>query len=426
MITTGLDHQTKSAEFRRSLKYVPHFSKAESLVLNLIRKEQTLSRMDLVELTEFSRSKVSGCINSLQTKEFVIESGISNNTGGRRSVLFSLNGDKGLLFGADLGATSLDLIITDLNGMQLWRYAEPITIKDGPIKTLDRICDLFETQLDEADLTNKPILAFGVGVPGPVDFKRGMVVSPPIMPGWDRFPIIEYLHKRFPDTLIAVDNDVNIMALGEIVQGNGVGEENIIFVKIGTGIGAGITCEGRIYRGTCGCAGDIGHICVDKNGPLCPCGNLGCLEVVAGGAAIAEKALQAILDGKSTILKKYYDANNQRITAVDIGNAAKEGDEISIEIIRESGELIGSVLASLVNFYNPSMVVIGGGVSKIGNILLSSIRQSILKRSLPLSTKDLKIVFSKILDDAGVFGAVNLGLDLLLSHGMQKSKILAH
>ena len=189
----------------------------------------------------------------------------------------------------------------------------------------------------------------------------------------------------------------------------------MIFVKIGTGIGAGIICEGKIYRGANGCAGDIGHIGVNKSGSLCPCGNQGCLETVAAGPAIAERASLAAQAGKSPILLKYYERNGNILGAEDVGKAAREGDALSIEVIRESGEYVGVVLASLVNFYNPEMIVIGGGVSNFGNILLSSVRQTVLHRSLPLATRDLEIVFSEIGPDAGVIGAVNLAMDYMFS-----------
>ena len=172
--------------------------------------------------------------------------------------------------------------------------------------------------------------------------------------------------------------------------------ENLIFVKIGTGIGAGIICMGEIYRGTNGCAGDIGHISVMKDGPLCPCGNTGCLEVMAAGPAIAERGVKALLDGKSAILSKFYELNRGKLRAEDVGLAAAEGDPVSFEIIRGSGKMIGDVLAGLVNFYNPGLIVIGGGVSNIGNLLLSSIRQAILFRSLPLATRDLRVGFSAL------------------------------
>ena len=255
----------------------------------------------------------------------------------------------------------------------------------------------------------------GIGVPGPVDFSNGMVVSPPIMPGWDRYPVIQTVQQWFPSANVVIDNDVNVMALGELNQGAGQGVDNLIFVKIGTGIGAGIISHGKIYRGASGCAGDIGHISISKTGPLCSCGNKGCLEALAGGPAIAERALSAAQAGNSPILLKYYQQNGEKLTAEDVGNAAREGDPLSIEIIRESGQMVGDVLASLVNFYNPDMIVIGGGLSNLGNLLLSSIRQAVLNRSLPLATRNLDIVFSSICEDAGVIGAVNLAMDYIFT-----------
>jgi glucokinase-like ROK family protein len=255
------------------------------------------------------------------------------------------------------------------------------------------------------------LCSIGIGVPGPVDFKRGTLVSPPIMPGWDRFPIIPTIQSHFPSANVVVDNDVNVMAIGEKFWGAGKDFENLIFIKIGTGIGAGIVCRGEIYRGTNGCAGDIGHICVSKSGPICLCGNAGCLEAMAAGPAIAEQGRSAALEGKSQILLKLYETNGGRLRAEDVNRAAIEGDPVAIEIIRGSGQMIGDVLAGLVNFFNPGLIVIGGGVSNIGNILLSSIRQTILKRSLPLATRDLRVVFSATGQGAGITGAMALAID---------------
>ena len=255
-----------------------------------------------------------------------------------------------------------------------------------------------------------PLVGIGMGVPGPVDFAVGTVVSPPIMPGWDRYPIIDTVQQWFPAVSVVVDNDVNVMALGEFTLGMAQGVENLIFVKIGTGIGAGVICERRIYRGSSGCAGDIGHICIDKEGPVCPCGNKGCLEKIAAGPAMAERALEAARRGESPRLLEAFERNGSRLQAEDVGQAAREGDAVALRVIRESGERIGEVLAALVNFYNPEMIVIGGGVSNLGDLLLSSIRQAILGRSLPLATRNLQIVFSSIGAQAGLFGGISLAL----------------
>lgn len=390
-------------------------TESEKSLLDSIRRYGELSKADLVSFTDYSRTKITSCINSLLDKNIIVANTVTEYTGGRHSKKFRLNGDYGLVAGVDIGATSIDLGIADFSGKLLARYFEPSSVKDGPIVVLGRVCSLAEKMLKEHRLNSDKLSGIGIGVPGPVDYPVGTLVSPPIMPGWDRFPIIQTIQQWFPSSNVVVDNDVNVMALGEIYQGAGKGVDNLIFIKIGTGIGAGIVCEGRIYRGSSGCAGDIGHIGVDKNGPMCYCGNRGCLEAVAAGPAIVERSLQAAQAGKSPILLSYYEKKGNVLTTEDVGNASREGDTLAIEVIRQSGQYIGDVLAGLVNFYNPGMIVIGGGVSNLGNLLLSSIRETVLHRSLPLATRDLLIVFSEIGPDAGVTGAFNLAIDDMLS-----------
>jgi len=388
---------------------------AEKELVDLIRRHGNLTKGNLVAYTDYSRTKITSSVTSLLQKKLIIENQDSEYTGGRRSKTFSLNGGLGFIAGVDIGATSIDLAIADFSPNILFRYSEEALVRKGPIKILGRVCTLLEKMIRENGLQADKLLGIGMGVPGPVDFSNGSVVSPPIMPGWDNYPVIQTVQQWFPSANVVVDNDVNVMALGEIIEGAGKGVNNLIFVKIGTGIGAGIISHGKIYRGASGCAGDIGHISISKSGPLCHCGNKGCLEAIAGGPAIAERALRAAQAGDSPILLKFIEKNYGTLTAEDVGDAAREGDPLSIEIIRESGQMVGDVLASLVNFYNPDMIVIGGGVSNLGNLLLSSIRQAVLNRSLPLATRDLDIVFSEIGRDAGVTGAVNLALDYMFT-----------
>ncbi|MHC1784226.1 MAG: ROK family protein [Anaerolineaceae bacterium] len=388
-------------------------SRSEKEIVEFIRQFGSVTRPDLVEMTEFSRTKVTTCIDSLISKKIIQMNGSGDYTGGRRSKTYSMNGKLGLVAGVDIGATSMDMVVSDFSGKILARCGEAANVREGPRVILSRLCELLQGLIQDNNLVEHHLSGIGIGVPGPVDFSLGTLVSPPIMPGWDGYPIVPTIQEQFPYANVVVDNDVNVMALGEVVQGAGKGVDNLIFVKIGTGIGAGIICGGRIYRGTSGCAGDIGHICVNKEGPICSCGNTGCLEAIAAGPAIAERGVKAVLDGNSPILMKYYETNDGRLRSENIGDAAREGDSSAIEIIRESGQKIGEVLASLVNFYNPSMIVISGGVSNIGNLLLSSIRQAVLKRSLPLATRDLRIVFSSIGVDAGVIGLTTLAMDYM-------------
>jgi predicted NBD/HSP70 family sugar kinase len=212
---------------------------------------------------------------------------------------------------------------------------------------------------------------------------------------------------------VVVDNDVNILALGEQRSGDAVNVDHFLVIKIGTGIGCGIMASRKIHRGSNGSAGDIGHICVDKQGPICRCGNRGCLEAMAAGPAIAEKAVQTVRDGKSELLRKMMEEKNGVLLPEDVNTACREGDEAALEIIRTSGQMIGDVLAGLVNFFNPSHIFITGGIANFGNHLLIAIKRAVLRRSLPLATTHLAINFSRTGPDAGVLGAIMLALDYL-------------
>ena len=388
---------------------------SEKRLVDLVRRNGECTKADLAAYTDYSRTKVTSCIDALIEKKILVANKATEYSGGRRSKTFRLNDKLGLVAGIDIGATSIDLAVADFAGNVLARHAEAAFVRDGPIKILGRACSLLEGMLTQTGLSAEKMYGIGIGVPGPVDFSVGTLVSPPIMPGWDCYPIIQTVQQWFPAANVVVDNDVNVMALGEMTQGAAKAVENLIFVKIGTGIGAGIICEGKIYRGSNGCAGDIGHICVNKSGPVCHCGNKGCLETVAGGPGIAERSLLAAQAGRSPILLKHYEKNGGVLRAEDVGEAALEGDALAIEVIRESGQLVGDVLAALVNFYNPDMIVIGGGVSNLGNLLLSSIRQAVFSRSLPLATRNLQIVFSETASNAGIFGAVSLALSYIFT-----------
>jgi glucokinase-like ROK family protein len=250
-----------------------------------------------------------------------------------------------------------------------------------------------------------------IGVPGPVDVSTGLVKSPPLMPGWEDFPIIDFIKAKMPNVKVVIDNDFNMMARGEYYSGIGKNNNLFVFVKIGTGIGAGIIINGEVFRGHMGSAGQIGHISVDWNGPRCICGvNQGCVSAMAAGPAITEKAIKAVKENKSDFLAKRYQENNNSLSAKDVGDALAVGDQVAIEIINDSGTLIGLALSSLVNILNPGLIVLGGGLTKSGNLLLSSIRQTVLTRALPFSTRYLRIEYSALGDKAGVTGAVILAI----------------
>lgn len=225
------------------------------------------------------------------------------------------------------------------------------------------------------------------------------------MPGWEGYSVRGHLEEEF-GWEVFIDNDVNVMALGESwSRAERFGDA--IFVKVGTGIGAGILCRGLIYRGADGSAGDIGHICADPSGPVCHCGNVGCLEAVAAGPALAQRALEAVRRGESAVLAQALAAHGT-LSPEAVGKASREGDPAANAIIKASGAYIGQTLAALVNFFNPERIVLGGGVCNIGYLLLASVRHAVYQRSLALSTRHLVIEYAQLGDAAGVAGAVAL------------------
>jgi predicted NBD/HSP70 family sugar kinase len=232
------------------------------------------------------------------------------------------------------------------------------------------------------------------------------------MPGWDGYDIRSRLSKRY-QAPVWVDNEVNLMALGELRSGLGRTERDLIYIKIGTGIGAGLVSGGQLHRGAQGCAGDVGHVAASEGQTvICRCGNAGCLEAVAGGAALARDAAAAAESGDSPYLRNLA-ATGQTLTARDVSAGATHGDATCRQLLIRSGTLIGQTLAQLVNFFNPSLIVIGGGVAAAGDVFLATIRHSIYSRSLPLATRDLRITRSPLSNFAGLTGAAAVVIDEL-------------
>ena len=386
---------------------------AEADVIGILRRHGDLSRSAIANLTGWSKAKTSLEIHALLTKEFIVEVGEGLSEGGRKPRMLRLNNQLGYLLGIDIGATSVDICVTDVAGAQVGALSRPADVRQPPAEFLENVCRLAVELLETAGLQPQQVLGIGVGVPGPVDFSRGVLVAPPLMPDWENYPIRECFPPYFPAAFVVVDNDVNIMAMGELRAGSGVGLEHFLFIKIGTGIGCGIVSNGRLHRGSQGCAGDIGHICVDKNGPICRCGNTGCLEAMAAGPAITEKAVQAARSGQSPLLLAMMEANGGALHPEDVNAACREGDQAALEIIRSSGQMIGDVLASLVNFFNPSHIFLSGGISNFGNHLLVAIRRAVLRRSLPLATTQLSLHYSRMGSAAGINGAVALAREYL-------------
>ncbi|MGH2381796.1 MAG: ROK family transcriptional regulator [Candidatus Limnocylindria bacterium] len=385
-----------------------------SAVLDEIRSARSRSRAELVGRTGLSRGVVAQRVSELIEIGLVVEGGVGPSTGGRPPRQISFRADAGHVLVADLGATSIDVAVTDLDGRILGHRDEPADIATGPEACLQRVDELFgELASATRDLPGR-LWGVGIGVPGPVDFRSGRPVSPPIMPGWDGYPVRERFATRY-DAPVWVDNDVNLLALGEWRSGIAVGHDNVVVVKIGTGIGAGIISNGRMHRGAQGAAGDVGHIqVVDDVSVICRCGNVGCLEALAGGSALARSGETAALEGRSDRLQVALDQHG-RVTAEDVSRAASFGDPVAVALLQDAGRRVGLTLASVVNFFNPSLIVVGGGVAQSGDQLLAAVRETVYRRSLPLATRELLVKRSSLGALAGVIGASSMVVEQLFS-----------
>jgi predicted NBD/HSP70 family sugar kinase len=368
-------------------------------MLHLIRDEEAVTRAELARRTGLARSTVAQRVDALIAQQLVYEAGGSESTGGRPPTLLAFNHDAGVVLVADLGATHSRLAVSDLAAKPLAELAEDIDIALGPERVLDWVRDRFLKLLAEADRNEADVRGIGVGVPGPVAFHTGQPVSPPIMPGWDGFSIPGWFADHY-DVPVLVDNDVNIMAVGEHWT-HWRTVEHLLFIKVGTGIGCGIVAGGHIHRGAQGAAGDIGHIRLSgQDNVVCRCGNLGCLEAVAGGRALAERLT---------------DAGVEANTSRDVVELVRAGNPLATRLVREAGRHLGEVLAEAVNFFNPGVIVIGGDLGQVHEQLLAGVREVTFRRSLPLATGELNTVPSQLGDRAGVIGAAIMALDRVLS-----------
>ncbi len=387
-----------------------------ALVLGLIRSGRAETRQQIERLSGLGRAVVADRISTLLDGGLVKEGELGVSTGGRAPRQIRFRASAGHVLVGALGYTTLGVGLADLSGRLIVEHHEAGDITSGAQHTLERLDTLFDWILDEHPEA-RDLWGIALSVPGPVGLADGHLGSRPVlqqMPGWSDFPVREHLANRY-GARVWIDNEVHFMALGELRAGRGAGGNDLLFVKIGTGISAAICTEGRVQRGAHGYAGDIGHVSVGNDGgPLCRCGNTGCLEALAGGAAISREGQQAAEDGRSPYLSALHAAGHS-ITAADVGMAAHRGDPFSVELLSRSGALVGETLATLVNAFNPSVVVVGGGVAQAGEILIAAMREALYRRSRSLATQDLHIVRSEMGKTATIVGAALAVVDELFA-----------
>lgn len=369
-----------------------------------------ISRVELARHLNLTRAAVTEIINDLLAAGVVREVERRYPTG-RHPITLEINPDPGRVLGIDIGATHVTLLLADFSARVILEREQPLEIHAGPAACLAQVDQAMRALLAEAGLATTDLSAIGVGVPGPIVSETGSVFSPPIMPGWDHYPIREHF-ARLVTCPISLGNDAELGALGEWAYGAGRGERNLVYVKVGTGIGSGLLLDGQIYRGSTGSAGEIGHITIEENGPICSCGNRGCLEALAGGRAISHRAVEVVRGGQRTQLAAVRPI--EAISSKDVIAAARGGDLIAQQILAEAGAHLGTAIASLVNLFNPSMVVVGGSVAQIGDLFLEPVRLTVQRRSLRAASSAVRITTALLGRRSSGMGAVVQALSLAL------------
>jgi glucokinase len=308
------------------------------------------------------------------------------------------------LLAIDLGGSKIVTALVSPKGEIIAREYIPTLAEEGTEVVIGRMLAAIDSVTSKANLPRSSFFNIAVAAAGAIDPEKGIVTASPNLPGWLDVPLKEIVEKATGLETFLI-NDASAAALGEHHFGAGRGVNNLIYITVSTGIGGGIIINGKLYTGVSGSAGEIGHMTIDVNGPRCNCGNIGCLEVLASGTAVAREAQRLIGRGKKTIITELAEGEPQNITAQTVAAAAQKGDALALAIISKAATYLGIGLVNLVNIFNPEMIIIGGGMSRMGDMLLEPARQVVAERAFQLPAQRVRIVPSQLGDNAAVLGA---------------------
>ena len=303
---------------------------------------------------------------------------------------------RGLILAADVGGTNIRTALLDTEGEILRGLKRPTLAHKGKEALIKRLVQMFRDTLKESGADIRKVRGIGVGFPGPLDVKRGIVFNPPNLKGWQEVFLKDILEQEM-DRPVALENDANAAALGEYWRGAGRGTGSLVCLTLGTGVGGGVVLEGRVWHGAKGIAGEIGHMTLVKNGRKCGCGNRGCLETYGSASGI--------ITTMKGLLERHRIKPKETITLERIGKWARAGDSLAQRAIKETGLSLGIGIANVANLLNPEMIVLSGGITNLGEYLFGPLREEVKKRALPKAVEGLKIVRAELGDNAGVIGA---------------------
>jgi len=310
---------------------------------------------------------------------------------------------KKYVIGIDLGGTKINGVLADLGGNIISQYVIPTHASQGEVKVLSRIFQVIEKVLSDASIESEDVKAIGIGSPGPLDAKKGVIISTPNLP-FDNFELVRPIKEKY-NIPTYLDNDANVAAIGEHTFGAGKGTQNMVFITVSTGVGGGAIINGKIYRGNTCNALEIGHTTLEKDGPRCNCGNYGCVEALASGTAIGKRAKEAVEIGEETSLKNY-----KELSSYEVFQEAKKGDKVAYKILDSCLNYLGICVANIIHSFDPEMVIIGGGVANGGSIVFEKVIQVVKERCFESMANSCSIVPAGLGNDSGVIGAVALAI----------------
>ncbi len=376
--------------------------------LQLIWKEGLISRADMARRLDLSRSTVSAIVSELLTTKLIEEVGAGPSKGGRRPILLEFQYGAFSILGVDIGATHVAVALTNLKGEVEGWAQRAHKVRDDPKGTSALVVELAEDCLAQLPKGSRRLVGVGVAVPSPVDPKHPDVLSEVVLPKWKGVRLTAELKAHFKVPVL-LDNDANLGALAEHWWGAGRGIDDFVYVKVATGIGSGHIVAGKIYRGATGTAGEIGHMAIDQNGPQCICGLRGCLGTFIGTEALLRRTRELLDQGqKSQVVKA-------SLTLGSVEAAALAGDPLATQVVREAASRLGIAVASMLNLMNPAVVAIGGSLSKLGDLLLEPLRETVKRRTLASSVAAASVVRSELGERDVAVGAATLVLDAALA-----------
>jgi len=375
------------------------------LILNLLWKEREISRAELARRTSLSRSTVSSIVNDLLSTGLVKEERAGISSGGRRPIMLGFQDLSSFIVGIELGATHVSCVLTDLRCNVRASWSAPAPVRDEPEVALKKMTMAVRSVLQADGVQQSRVLGVGVAVPSPVDRERPGELLPLVLPKWAGFNIASHLQRSFKRPVF-VDNDANLGALAELWWGAGSSARDLAYIKVATGIGAGIIIDGRIFRGSGGIAGEIGHTSIDPSGPLCICGLKGCLTTFIGTPALLARAKDKLRASGSD--------RPPPATIDELVNAALDGDPMSVELIRYASDKLGVGVANMLNLLNPKTVILGGGIARAGDLVLDTVHNTIRSLSLPASISNTEIRTTGLNEWGIAVGAATLVLQAAL------------